>query len=283
MALWYFAYGPSTFPERFTERYTVQETRPASLAGHRFVFAAADGAEHGTSALREDAEGTVLGAAYQVDEATLKQIGEAEPSKHFVTLKAQVEGREQDVQVLVADVEGELAAPSDDYLGSVRAGLTYFYPVTLVDAYLREAMQRFQLFASPMIQRRSEAVIKREYDLDFRRIYPWQGAVRTCGWGCATGVLQPGERTTPHHHDEEETAMILSGDGELTLGGQTTTVTKGDVVYHAPDTEHTYLNTGDGEMEILFLWWGGADVENHERARLGRGESVAEQYEQAHA
>jgi len=270
MSVWYFAYGLRTSPERFSAEFSPRETQPASLAGHRLFFSSPQEEEGGgTSCIVPDPGGTVLGAAYRVDEETLRRIGETKRGKRLVTKTAQIMGKEQEVHLFLPATIGAFAVPGDAYLARVREGLTYFYPVTMVDAYLRKALERENLFDSLLIQRADEAVYNREYGCDFRRLYPWKGMVRTTAWGSAIGVLKPGEATTPHHHDEEETSMILAGKGEITLDGKKSKIKCGDVIFHPPDSEHTILNTSENEnLEVLFIWWGGSEVEHREAQRL---------------
>lgn len=270
MKHWYFAYGPSTSPEAFKARYEVEEFQPASLEDFRFVFAVTrDTGGAGTSCIVPSVGDVVLGVAYLVDEETLREICAADSTKGTVLKQIRVKGCLETAHLVVSNRVGGAAPPEDSYLARVREGLTYFYPVTVVDSYLRKALGRQSLFSDLLIQRLDGAVVNREYGCDFRRLYPWKGVVRTSSWGCAVGVLRPGESTTPHSHDEEETALILSGTGEIDLEGRTARLSGGDVVFHPPDATHTIRNISEtDDLQVLFIWWGGREVEQSERLRL---------------
>jgi mannose-6-phosphate isomerase-like protein (cupin superfamily) len=271
MQKWFFAYGPSTAPDRFKQEFQgVSAERPASIADHRLFFSnPSEEKGGGTSCIVPSPGDTVLGTAYLVEEEALRRIEASEEGKRLHTRTAQVEGRQQEVSVLLPETVGEYAAPSDSYLARVRDGLSYFYPTTLVDDYLRRAVDRQVLFNDFLIQRADEAVYNWEYNCHFRRLYPWKGVVRTSYWGSAVGVVEPGSATSPHNHDEEETAYVLAGEGEVTLAGKTTHLKRGDVIFFPPLGEHTIKNTSpDQNLEVLFIWWGGADGEAAQRRAL---------------
>ena len=270
MDKWFFAYGPSTGPDRFKQEFEgVAAERPASIADHQLFFSNySEEKGGGTSCIVPSPGETVLGTAYQVDDETLRQIEAASGGKRLHARTAQIEGKPQEAWVLLPETVGEFAAPSDTYLAKVRNGLGYFYPMTMVDDYLRKAIGRQVVFDDFMIQRADEAVYNREYNCDFRRLYPWKGVV-TPPWGSAVGVVDPGTATAPHFHDEEETAIVLAGQGEVTLAGKTTYLKRGDVIFFPPMGEHTILNTSpDEKLEVLFIWWGGMDGEAAQRRAL---------------
>lgn len=270
MQTWFFAYGPSTEPERFRQEFAgVLVESPASIADHQLFFSNYSKEKGGgTSCLVPSPNDTVLGTAYRVEEETLRRIEEKADDKRLHTRTAQVQGRQQDVSVLLPEAVSGYVAPSDLYLARIREGLSYFYPVTMVDDYLRKAVGRKVLFHDFLIQRADQAVYNWEYNCHFRRLYPWKGVVRP-PWGSAVGVVEPGTATAPHHHDEEETMMILAGKGEVTLAGKTTSLKRGDVIFFPPFGEHTVLNTSREEnLELLFIWWGGVDGEAAQRRAL---------------
>jgi mannose-6-phosphate isomerase-like protein (cupin superfamily) len=268
MSSWYFAYGPSTSPESFTAAFpdTAGAVRPARLAGHRLLFAtSAPGQATGTTAIAASDGSTVLGTAYEVPEEALARIAAAESGKRLMAVTIDVDGDRRAAHALVPQALGPAAAPSDTYLAQVREGLSYFYPVTAVHDYLSQVLSRKTLFNDILLQRAEDAVYSDEYNCRFRRLYPWKGKVRT-PWGSAIGIVEPGTATAPHSHDEEETMMVLEGEGELTLGGCITQVKRGDVVFLQPFAEHTVRNTAAAaDLELLFIWWGGEEGEAAQR------------------
>ncbi len=77
----------------------------------------------------------------------------------------------------------------------------------------------------------------------------------------------PGGSIPPHEHFNEEAYHILSGTGEMQVGEERGTVRAGDTVYMEPDVPHTLRNTGDSDMEILFVY-SPAGVVEHWREEL---------------
>lgn len=107
------------------------------------------------------------------------------------------------------------------------------------------------------VQLAAEAKPTHEYNCNFRRLYPWKGVVET-PWGSAWAKVPPGETTTKHSHGEKETFLILAGTGQIHVDEETRTVSRGDVIYLPPCSEHTIKNVSASEdLEVLCLWWDG--------------------------
>lgn len=94
-----------------------------------------------------------------------------------------------------------------------------------------------------------------EYGGSFRRLYPWDG-VATPPWGGAILTVSPGERSTPHSHDEEETFIFLEGTGRMHVDDETRDVGPGDVVYLPRFSTHCVVNDSDRPVSFLCVWWG---------------------------
>ncbi len=93
-----------------------------------------------------------------------------------------------------------------------------------------------------------------------RRLFPWKGLVQS-PWGSAWVTLEPGKRTSPQWHDEEEAFIILSGTGEMSVDAETRQVGKGDVIYMPRCSTHWLKNTDpDRMLEMLNIWWGGDET-----------------------
>lgn len=107
----------------------------------------------------------------------------------------------------------------------------------------------------------SKAEVKNEYGCLFRRLCPWKGVIEP-PWGSAWCTVAPGTSTTKHSHDEKETFLILSGTGEMSVNGENQTVSKGDIVYLPPFSEHTIKNISQAEeLEVLCIWWDAGKAE----------------------
>ncbi|MGI4758010.1 MAG: cupin domain-containing protein [Janthinobacterium lividum] len=69
-------------------------------------------------------------------------------------------------------------------------------------------------------------------------------------------VVEPGASPhPPHSHPEEETMIIATGTGEITVNGQVTAVGPGAVMYCAADVLHGIVNTGIEPMTFYFSKW----------------------------
>jgi len=72
-----------------------------------------------------------------------------------------------------------------------------------------------------------------------------------------TASIKPGQEIhPPHAHFEEEFLMIIEGNGEWSLNGETMPAKEGDVLYAKPWDEHGVTNTGETTMIFVVWKWG---------------------------
>lgn len=120
------------------------------------------------------------------------------------------------------------------------------------------------------IQHAKQAETKYEYGCDLRRLFPWDGVADPL-WGSAIASVRPGEQTTPHDHDEDETFLILSGSGLITVDDETTEIEAGDVVFLPRGSHHSVRNLGEEErLEFLTIFWGSPEA-NERMVGIVRG------------
>ena len=67
-------------------------------------------------------------------------------------------------------------------------------------------------------------------------------------------VVYPGGSIPVHDHEAIETYTILSGTGEMTVGGETETVRAGDSLYIDRNVPHGLKNTGNTEMHVMYVY-----------------------------
>ena len=68
----------------------------------------------------------------------------------------------------------------------------------------------------------------------------------------AEALVFSGQKTALHvHHKSEELYHITQGQGLMTLGDKTFTVSKGDTICIQPGTAHCIENSGSGTLHIL--------------------------------
>ena len=66
--------------------------------------------------------------------------------------------------------------------------------------------------------------------------------------------LGPGQAPHPsHHHAHEELLMLETGELDVTIGGKTTHITAGSVVYAASNQEHGWRNPGKAPARYFVL------------------------------
>lgn len=93
-------------------------------------------------------------------------------------------------------------------------------------------------------------------------------------FGSLFGVVEPGTRSKPHRHHESELFVILSGEGELVVDGESHHVEGGDAVFTAPFEQHSLRNLSAATpLELLSIYWdeaSGAQAANEEPSRPAR-------------
>ena len=79
--------------------------------------------------------------------------------------------------------------------------------------------------------------------------------------GIATGmtVFPPGGGIVEHWHNVEESVTVLAGSGMAEMAGEQTPVSQYDATYIPAGVPHRFINTGDSEMRILWVY-GGTEV-----------------------
>jgi len=64
-----------------------------------------------------------------------------------------------------------------------------------------------------------------------------------------------------HSHDEEETFIILSGEGIISVDGETQDVKRGDVIYLPRKARHSITNASQNErLDFLTIFWGSPEA-----------------------
>lgn len=63
--------------------------------------------------------------------------------------------------------------------------------------------------------------------------------------------VAPGGHTPDHTHPFEHENFIMEGKGRVQIEGEWFEVTVGHIVFVPPNTQHTYVNTGDEPFKFL--------------------------------
>ena len=256
---WFFSYGLGTNVERTKKDVgSFERYQTGTLNGFVYTFTGNhpefDGG--GTSTLIPVRGGVVLGVAYEVSDGQLSSLVENGHGYELRENRAVLDGAETPVYTLQPREIKQPNRPSDRYLSMIREGLTQHYQPPLVELYLGRALKRTSAQTELPHKAPTADSFKREYGVDLRRLFPW-AVTKTSQFGSAWAVVNPGEETEPQAHDEEETFIIVHGEGMMNLDGREFPVGKGDTVYIEPFSAHALRNESDSPLEVLCVWWGG--------------------------
>ncbi len=105
-----------------------------------------------------------------------------------------------------------------------------------------------------VVQRAAGSVATMEFNTRFRRL-PLLPGSEPHDWGSALAHLAPLQSTTPHHHIDDETFIIVRGRGRLRVGTEDRMVAPGDVVHLPSGQEHTLENLTPSELTFFTTWW----------------------------
>jgi mannose-6-phosphate isomerase-like protein (cupin superfamily) len=122
------------------------------------------------------------------------------------------------------------------------------------------------------IQRARSAHAKYEYGCDLRRLYPWAGVANPF-WGAAIASVRVGEKTSLHGHDESETFLVLSGQGRLTIDGESEVLEQGDIVFIPKGAQHEFENLSPtATLDFLTIFWDSPEARQAIATKLANNE-----------
>lgn len=109
------------------------------------------------------------------------------------------------------------------------------------------------------IRRYADLTFTDEYNCKLRRLFPWAGQVNTkrplTEFGCIWVQVEPHTDVDRHAHDEEETFIVVSGEAELAIESQVTTIGFGDVVYLPRHMHHQLRNRSHLPFVMIDIYW----------------------------
>jgi methionyl-tRNA synthetase len=95
--------------------------------------------------------------------------------------------------------------------------------------------------------------LHRSFGIDLGEID--MGSVESMGVGANWAKVGPGRHSDPHQHDETETFVIVSGQGDLVVDGRRTPVSGGMVIQFEPFETHYLHNTGPADLVFATFYW----------------------------
>ena len=78
--------------------------------------------------------------------------------------------------------------------------------------------------------------------------------INSHGLSCGLLVLPPGVELPLHHHSPQEVYIIRQGEGLLLSSLSSRKVYKDSFVYIPKRVDHGLKNTGEGDLEILWIF-----------------------------
>lgn len=82
-------------------------------------------------------------------------------------------------------------------------------------------------------------------------------------------MVHPDGGIPEHEHETVESYTILSGEGEVTVEGETEKVKAGDYIFIPSGKPHSLLNTGAQEMHLMFVYAPSVIVEHWAQEQSG--------------
>ena len=77
------------------------------------------------------------------------------------------------------------------------------------------------------------------------------GAEKT---GIIVQTYAPGGSHDPHEHDDKEQVfLVISGKGQMDIGGEIFPIEKGTVLYAPPKVRHSTQNTSDDDLVMMLI------------------------------
>lgn len=82
-------------------------------------------------------------------------------------------------------------------------------------------------------------------------------------------VIYPGGKVPLHEHENEEVYTVLKGKGEMHIGDEVQEVEAISSVYIPPNQPHSLVNSGDEDLEMMFVYAPATVVDHWAQEREG--------------
>ena len=101
------------------------------------------------------------------------------------------------------------------------------------------------------------------------RVITGEGRLQPNGFMMGYVVIYPGGKVPMHEHENEEVYTVLKGKGEMFIGDQMEPIRAVSSVYVPPNQPHSLVNTGDEELEMIFVYAPATIVDHWAQEREG--------------
>jgi mannose-6-phosphate isomerase-like protein (cupin superfamily) len=106
-----------------------------------------------------------------------------------------------------------------------------------------------------LIRKTSDDQLVDAYGIRYQQIYP-NGGEQLAPWGVGRAVVEPGGATEPHHHEDHEMFIFLSGNGILTVDGEEGEVSPEVTALLPAGSTHQVRNPNTTErLVFLSVYW----------------------------
>jgi mannose-6-phosphate isomerase-like protein (cupin superfamily) len=82
-------------------------------------------------------------------------------------------------------------------------------------------------------------------------------------------VIYPGGKVPEHEHENEEVYTVLKGQGEMVIGDNRQSISAMSAVYIPPGSPHSLINTGEEDLEMMFVYAPATIVDHWEQEKKG--------------
>jgi len=100
-----------------------------------------------------------------------------------------------------------------------------------------------------------ETAAEAEFGMACQRLIPWAGQGEEPPMGLMACFLEPGAKSDPDLHSQDEVMLVLSGHGRVDLAGETTDIGPRELVVLPGNHEHVVHNPGDTQLVWVSLYW----------------------------
>jgi mannose-6-phosphate isomerase-like protein (cupin superfamily) len=101
----------------------------------------------------------------------------------------------------------------------------------------------------------STAQAAAEFGMACQRLVPWAGERPEPPFGAMACFLPATATSAPDCHDQDEVMIVLSGDGTVQIGDESTAVSAGEVVTIARNRTHTVHNPNETTLTWVSVYW----------------------------
>lgn len=100
-----------------------------------------------------------------------------------------------------------------------------------------------------------ETTAEPEFGMACQRLIPWAGQGEEPPAGLMACFLEPGAKSDPDLHSQDEVMLVLSGTGRVDLAGESTDIGPRELVVLPGNHEHVVHNSGDTQLVWVSLYW----------------------------